>query len=195
MNAVKAIRDEARKKAIYAFSTAYIFERRAILLGRQLRILAVIALFVPLLVAGVVMGFGVKSPAVPAVLLFSGVAGTIQLLGFGVSLACKWEDRYAYALESKNANYSLAGHYDNLAKTPLPAEEAQPRIDLLDVEYKARESQDHKQQITDEEKRMGMCAALRQYQWECAGCQKKPISLESSTCPVCGKFKTRKVIL
>jgi len=41
-------------------------------------------------------------------------------------------------------------------------------IEMLKIETKARDAQDNKQEITDEEKRLGMCAALRQFKWACS---------------------------
>ena len=160
MDAIDPVREDARKKAVYAFSTAYIFEKRAIVLGRQLKILSLIALLVPLLVASIVLGFGKDSWALPVVLTAAAVMGIVQSAGFAFSLACKWEDKYAYALESMNANYSLADRYDKLTKNTLSSSRAKTEADLLEKEYEARATQDNKQPILDEEKRMGMCAAF-----------------------------------
>ena len=61
----------------------------------------------------------------------------------------------------------------------------------IDDEHKRRV--DQLSNITDEEKRMGMRATLRQFQRECANCKQTPVSMVPSECGVCGNFKRRKL--
>jgi len=110
------------------------------------------------------------------------------------ALSYRWEDGFAYALESLSANRTLFEKYAALARNPpLSPEEAEQLFNLIKVEDQARSSLDEQQGISGEEERMGMRAALRQLEKPCAGCGEVPISLSPSDCDVCGKFKMRRI--
>ena len=105
------------------------------------------------------------------------------------SLVQRWDDNFAYALESMSANRSFYEQFKELASETRGQEEANLRYQLLQRESQARSKEDEKQGFTDNEKRMGMCARLRQLQRECAACHQVPTSMTPTNCNVCGNFR------
>jgi mobilome CxxCx(11)CxxC protein len=105
------------------------------------------------------------------------------------ALVAKWDDGLAYYTESKSANYRLADEYAKLMKAQcLAPQEFDMQFKQLETEGRLRTELDQRQDITDQEKRMGMRAGLRQYQRACAGCKTVPVSLRATECEICGKF-------
>jgi mobilome CxxCx(11)CxxC protein len=118
--------------------------------------------------------------------------GVVQAVGFGLSLSCRWEDDFAYALESQTANRVLFDRYKQLgSRPPHEPEQAKVLLDLIRAEDECRTAMDEKKQLTGDELRYGMRAALRQQGKQCAGCGNIPISMQPTNCDVCGNFKLR----
>lgn len=187
------LRSKCWDKAIYSYGTGYIFEQRASLFKRRLRILTFLGIVVPLSIGSVVLNF--SNPAIlPKLLLAAGCLGTLQLVGSAWSLVAKWDDSYSYALESLVSNHRLAVSYQKLAESPsIKLTELQSRYDLLEQEDQIRAIEDYKQNISDNEKSMGLRAALKQFQRSCVVCNNTPQSMTPSDCEVCGKFKKKKI--
>jgi mobilome CxxCx(11)CxxC protein len=182
-------RQDCADSALKCFGTAYIFERRAAPIRRKLQWLAFLGIAAPAALGAVVGTFKLNETALAVAITFAGVIGIAQLIISIWSLVAKWDVSLAYDVESKSANYRMAGEYAKLAKTQtISAEEFDMQFRLLETEARLRTELDQRQDITDKEKRMGMRAALRQYQRVCAGCKQVPVSLDSTACPVCGKF-------
>jgi mobilome CxxCx(11)CxxC protein len=118
----------------------------------------------------------------------------VQLIASIWSLTNRWDDDFGYALESLSANRILYDKFRQLASDP-PATiaDAKTQFQLLNTENSARSSLDEKQGVTEDEKRMGMRAALRQLQKQCTACGQVPTSMTSTQCDVCGNFKPRRI--
>jgi mobilome CxxCx(11)CxxC protein len=182
-------RQECADSALKCFGTAYIFERRAAPIRRRLQWLAFLGIAAPAALGAVVGTFNLNRTALAIAITFAGAIGIAQLIISIWSLVAKWDDSLAYDVESKSANYRLAGEYAKLAKTQSTSpEEFDMQFRLLETEAKLRTELDQRQDVADKEKRMGMRAGLRQYRRICAGCKQVPLSLESTPCPVCGQF-------
>ena len=187
----KAIQGQCAIKALEAYGTGYIFEQRAARFRNRLRILAFLGIAVPASVGFIVLSINNLS-ALSVVVPIAVVLGFVELIFSIWSLAARWEDTYSYALESLASNYRLSNTYNTLVINPpadLPT--FRLRYELIEKEDEFRQEADLKQGITDEERRMGMRAALRQFQRSCAHCGKTPVSMTSTDCPVCGDFKRR----
>jgi mobilome CxxCx(11)CxxC protein len=183
------LREDCWTQALYAFGTAAIFEQRSRILGRKLRVLDFLGIGVPLAVGGVVTSFSLASQHLELAVLIAGIVSVPQLILTAWSLVSRWEDSYAYALESMADNYRFAQKYESLGRNPPNnLREFQFRRELLNAESSYRDSLDYKQGLSDKEKRRGMQVALRQYQRPCAGCGEVPKSLKPTDCSVCGQF-------
>lgn len=182
------IRQKCWDRALEAFGTGYIFEKRANRLRYQLRILTFLGIVVPLVAGAIVLAFG-KVALSPFLLIPAGILGIIQVVGSLWSLVARWDDVYSYAIESLNSNYRLSNNYQRLAENPPEAlSELQIQFNLLDREDEFRSAEDYKQAISEKEKRKGMRAALRKFRRPCAGCGQVPTSMKSTDCSICGQF-------
>jgi mobilome CxxCx(11)CxxC protein len=184
-------REHSWNEAFYAYGTAYIFEKRAYKLRWRLRILTFLGIAVPLALGGAVASFGLNCKYLGIIIFITGVLGIMQLIGSTWALVAKWEDEYAYSLESISSNYSLSDKYKELGESPPRSDEFRIKIDLLDAENRIRKESDLKHGITDKEKRMGHRAALRQFRRACVECKEIPTSMKGSNCNVCGNFNKK----
>jgi mobilome CxxCx(11)CxxC protein len=184
-----AVRKHCWEEAFHGFATAHMFEHRAHSLRWKLRTLAFLGIAVPASVGALVLAFGVNDSAVPVVLTIAGILSILQLVGSIWSLTSKWEDQYAYALQSITANHRLSDSFKELGERP-PAtfDELKTRAAFLDADNGHRSGLDYQQGLTDAEKRRGHRAALRQFRKKCATCSIVPDSLEPTDCGTCGKF-------
>lgn len=165
------------------------FEQRAASLKWKLQALTFLGIAVPASVGGLVLAFGVDDRAVPIVLWVAGVLGIFQLVGSIASLVAKWEDGYAYALQSIASNHQLSDNFKELGeRPPATLDELKTRAAFLDADNRHRSSLDYVQGLTDAEKRRGHRAALRQFRRQCATCGIIPESLKATTCGTCGDF-------
>ena len=112
-------REECWNEAFHAFGTAWIFEKRAFRLRRRLRILTFLGITVPLALGCTVASFGLKFRYLGLIIFLAAILGIIQLVGSAWALLAKWEDEYAYSLESTAANYRLSAKYTELGEIPL----------------------------------------------------------------------------
>lgn len=136
-----------------------------------------------------VLGFG-KFSLLPLAITVATVIGIIQVTVNLWSIIGQWVEEYSYAVSSTAANDSLSVRYRELGQNPPPKLDAlRQRYDQLQVEDTMRRDQDLQHDIKDFEKRMGMRAALRQFERPCSACKQVPTSMEPSDCGVCGSFK------
>jgi mobilome CxxCx(11)CxxC protein len=110
------LRQQCWERAIHAFGSAYIFERRARSLSRWTRALDFFAIGGPLLLGGVVGFYGTDAKVLRVLVPLAGAIGLVQLVAFGWSLVARWSDRLSYARESTTDNYRLSNQYKRLAQ-------------------------------------------------------------------------------
>jgi mobilome CxxCx(11)CxxC protein len=185
-----SIRQECWNQALRCFGTAYLFERRARRFRTMLRVLAFAGIAGPAIVGAVVLSFQTDASVLPIILVLAGVLSVAQLIASLWALSAKWDDAHAYASESTSANYRLFGRYRDLARIPpSDAADLERQFELLQAEYRNRSDQDNRQGVTDEEKRRGYRAALRELRRPCPECGNIPASMEPTDCGVCGNFR------
>ena len=182
--------DKCWDNAIHSYGTGYIFQQRAELLKKKIKILTFLGIVVPLSIGSIVMSFGADLKILPICLFVSGVLGTLQLIGFAWSIVAKWDDSYSYSLEATSDNYRLSRAYKKLAES---SSVDKLRFDFLEQEDQLRMDRDYKQGVSEDEKREGMRAALRQFERKCAQCKQVPFSMSPSNCDVCGNFKRNRI--
>lgn len=185
---VAKIRQECWDQALHTFATAHIFERRARSLRWRLRALTFLGIAVPATVGGVIIAFGTNDQSLLVILWLAGILGLVQLIGSIWALVAKWDDAYAYALESIAENHRFSNSFASLGKNPPAPDELRTRQDFLEADNGHRRDSDYKQGITEEEKRRGMRAGLLQFRRTCVACGEIPVSLRASDCGVCGQF-------
>ena len=186
---LESIRRESSIEALHCFATAHVFEVRANILRQRIRMLTFLGIVVPATVGLTFMSFGGNSMLTTALVVLGSLLLILQLIGSVWSLVQRWDDNFAYALESMSANRSFHEQFKELASDALGEAEANLRYQLLQRESQARSKEDEKQGFTENEKRMGMCAGLRHLQRECAACHQVPTSMTPTACSVCGNFR------
>jgi len=175
--------------ALYAFGTAYIFEKRASKYKRIFNILTFLGIVVPASFGGLVLSFGTDFRFKEIIILIISILGLLQLVLSIWSLVAKWDDSLAYAQESLSANYRLSANFKELAENPPDnLKDFEISYRFLKVENDSRNDRDNQQLVSGKEKRMGMRAGLRQFKRVCAVCHQVPVSLKPSDCEVCGNF-------
>jgi len=172
--------------AVHSYGTAYIFEQRAGALRRRLQWINYLGIAVPLAVGGLVGAFGASSSFVVPMQWVAGVLSVIQLLLSGWSLVAGWQASFEYSQESAGDNYRLAELLASLGRNP--PSDLSVQSEIAKAQYQARSGADTKQGISDEEKRMGLRAALRKFERACSSCGKIPVSISPTSCGVCGNF-------
>lgn len=171
-------------RAIDAFGTARVFERRVALYRRRLRYLSFAGLASPLLVAAAVGIFGLDSESAKVTVLLASVIAAIQMFVSGWALVEGWDGELSYAVESLQANERLSREFRLLVGTT----DASSQLRELVVEDDARQEQDIKRGIDGREKRYGMRMALRELKSKCAACHTVPLASKPTACNVCGDF-------
>ncbi|HEV2371603.1 MAG TPA: mobilome CxxCx(11)CxxC protein [Streptosporangiaceae bacterium] len=186
-----ALRSQCWNDALNAYATSYIFQRRARLLGRRIQWVTYVGFAVPMTVGLLVLSYNnLRSlPVIVAVAAAIGVGQTALSLW---AIIGGWVGGSSYAVTSAIANDLLAARYTELASNP-PGNltQFQQEYRLIKTEDQARTEQDYQQGIKEAEKRLGMRAALRRYQRQCAGCGKVPVTMTPTNCGVCGNFRYR----
>jgi mobilome CxxCx(11)CxxC protein len=189
----KEERRSCHESALRSFGTAYIFECRAVPLRVALKLLAFSSLVGPLSIGALVIAVGSTTTLITWAILVAAALSIVQIILSLWSLVAQWRDNLSYYLESKADNYNLADRFYSLGNnTVYPDDKWRTEFSVLDALGNNRARLDLRYDITDEEKRMGMRAALREFQRKCTGCQTVPNSLEASDCPICGNFKKRR---
>lgn len=176
-------------QSVRCFATAYIFERRSNILKRNLQTLTLLGIGMPIFTGSIVLSFGRDIKVLPAIIALFGVLGVIQSVLSVLSLVAKWEDKLAYSMKSNSLNRALCLRYRRLAENPPSDDILATHFNLLEDEYGKQDIEDENQGVTDEERRRGMRAALREFKRPCATCGETPISMNPSDCGTCGQFR------
>jgi len=186
--AFAAVRRNCWDAALQSFATSYIFERRARDLGIKLNWITYVGFIVPMIVSLLVLSYG-HFDSLPTIITVASALGVGQVVVSLWSVVGDWVTRYSYATDSAAANSGLARKYEELASSP-PDDISAMRYECekLAIRDEDRQSRDYQQGVRESEKRMGMRAALRKYQRECAGCGEVPITMKATSCGVCGNF-------
>jgi mobilome CxxCx(11)CxxC protein len=135
-----------------------------------------------------VLSFGNHTRLVSSLIIPASILGIIQLVGSVWALVAKWDDEYAYSLESAADNHNISNKYGELGNNPPAPVEFKIRYDLISAIDDVRKANDYKRGITDKEKRIGHRAALRQYSRACGACHEIPQSMKPTKCDACGNF-------
>lgn len=193
MMTLEAIRRESSNEALHCFGTAHVFEVRANILRRRIKMLTFLGMVVPGVIGLAFTSFGANSWFTTALVVIGAVLLILQFIGSTWSLVQGWDANFAYALESMSANRLLSEQFNELSFDNSNVDEANIRYQLLQRDSQARSKEDEKQGFTENEKRMGMRAGLRLLQRPCAACNQVPMSMTPTNCDVCGNFRVPRI--
>jgi mobilome CxxCx(11)CxxC protein len=181
---LQELQRHSRERAFYTLGTAKLFERRALSLEKWRSFITYLGILVPLLVGGAVLSFG--TAFLPYVAVTAGLLGLAQLSLSVWSLVKRWDEKHIYAVSSLRSNTALFNAWDAIAKRP--PDDIESRVRELDAEDQRQEQADLTQNITDQEKRFAMRAALYHFGLPCERCKRKPESMKPLECDTCGNF-------
>lgn len=188
--------DENRKhchdEILHCIGTASVYALRVRRIRRRIQFLSFLGIAVPASVGAAVASFGIASHATTVFIAVAGVLSIAQVLLSVWSLSTAWSDQLAVALEGQTANRDVAEAFQSALRDNDDAT-LKPESDRIDVRNRLRSREDEKQGFTENETRAGMRHALRELKRECEGCGKVPVSLESTDCDVCGRFKIARI--
>ncbi len=188
-----AERLNSNNSALYCYGTAYIFEQRVTPLRIAIKILLFSSLAGPLVIGALVIAVGTKGTIIKWALIVAAILSFIQIIVSLWSLVAQWQNKLPSYENSIIENHLLSNEFKDLANNNILSDsEWRTRSDVLEVKGEFQKRKDLTQSISEEEKRMGMRYALRFFGRQCVGCSEVPITIETSDCPVCGQFKTRK---
>lgn len=105
------------------------------------------------------------------------------------SLVATWADKLSYSQRSAAENLALSSAFRELgqqAENP-PSDLAMKFTELRSRDDSRREA-DAEQDVTEKEKRHAHHAGLLHFKKKCEGCGLIPISMDSSSCGICGRY-------
>jgi mobilome CxxCx(11)CxxC protein len=179
---------EAWDRALHAFGTAQIFQRRSQKYRRKIRALAFIGIGGPVLIGAMVI-HGFAPEYVLNLLIVVGIVSVAEALVSVWSLIANWADNLSYSQRSTTDNLALSSAFRELGQqSQNPPSDLQLRFADLRSRDEARREQDAEKGISEKELRCGHRAGLRQFQRTCQGCKQVPTSMDSTDCSICGRF-------
>jgi len=182
------VRTKCWDGALHAYGTSFMFQRRARILGQRLNVLTYIGFLVPVIIGGLVLAYG-HFKSLPTVIAIASAFALAQTVVSLWSVVGGWVAGYSYSATSAADNARLAKRYEDLAV--LPPDDLtlfRHEYEKILIRDESRQEQDYQQGVNEAEKRRGLRAAFRQYERECPGCGKQPISMEPTDCDICGNF-------
>lgn len=186
----KKLRQTAWDNSLHTFGKGFIFDKRAQKYAAYVNLLKVFGIITPVAVGATAMGYGFDSNILKYVITIAIPLSIIQLLFSVFAIVFKWDQELAYSFEASQDYNNLSNSFKKLANIPQDnIENLEKSIDLLEERYLARSQQDAKHSVKEWELRKGMRFSLREFQRECVGCKTIPLSMKSTDCDVCGKFK------
>ncbi len=188
-DATDLICQECWNRAVHAYGTGTLFLTRSRLYTRLLRALSFLGIVVPLLIGGVVLGFGIDARYLKQFIAAAAAAGVLQLVVSAWSLAYSWTENLQYSLESAAENFDLSIKFKELGQqAQFPPDDLAVLAAGLKARDDSRSMADAKKGVKDKELRRAHRAGLRQFGRECTSCKKVPLDLASTDCPICGSF-------
>ena len=185
---IENIRKECHENKFHSYGKSYVYGERVNSYERRLRMISFIGLAVPLMFGGYALTYGTDSIKEMAIYV-GGAILLIQLFFSAFSLVFKWDDELSYSLEATRDHNLLSQDFKTLGQFPPTSfDEIITRYNLLFEKLKSRNEQDVKHDLTDKERVKGMRWSLREYKRPCVSCGKIPYSMETTECPVCGKY-------
>ncbi|MDE1495940.1 hypothetical protein KKJ25_13590 [Xenorhabdus bovienii] len=188
----KQTRAEVAYIEFISYGTSRIFDRRMRSLNWKRKVVTFLGVFVPLMIGGAVLSFGLEASFLPLCIAIAGLASIVQL-GFSLwSLVSGWDRSYSDYMASVKENtaiYNLAG---SVRKKIGKLDEAKLEIliDDLTGRFERRESEDLALCVNDKEFRYANRESCFYFKKNCHVCKTVPLTLTPGKCACdgCGKF-------
>jgi mobilome CxxCx(11)CxxC protein len=165
---------DASVKAVEAYGTARIFEKRAGLYRAFNKLRDALGIGVPAMVGAIFMAFTFAEKYTAYILMVAGVFAVTQLSLSILSIVYGWDERYSYSRESVADNNKIRNKLEVILSGTGTLANRQARMVELRHEIQARETQDEGQGLDSKEKCFGRRHGHAQYQKTCIICNKIP---------------------
>lgn len=175
-----------------SYGTARIFDKRMRALDWKRKVVTFLGVFVPLMIGGSVLSFGLKAPLLPLCITIAGVAGLVQL-GFSLwSLVSGWDRSYNDCMSSVKENTAIFNLAAKVHKKIGSLEESKLEILIDDLmeRFERREQEDLTLCVNDKELRYANRMSCFYFKKNCHVCKTVPQTLKPGKCICdgCGKF-------
>lgn len=186
-------RADLMQKAVDAWGTGIIFERRAKIYQAWLKACSLVGFAMPIVVGVLVIALGADWAGLKQLLYWVGIVAAVQALFNGFMIFNGFEEKLRTAQDSASLNKALAPRCEALAKdVKLADQDFEIAYASIRSECAAQEAHDEKKGITAKERRRGGRHGLRRFGLPCSTCRTKPASdsakKDGSTCQSCGDF-------
>lgn len=188
--------DIIRKQVAYisfiSYGTSRIFDKRMRELNWKRKVVTFLGVFVPLMIGGVVLSFGLKAAFLPLCIFIAGIASIVQL-GFSLwSLVSGWDRSYSDYIASVKENTAIYNLADSIHRKigKFDENKLETLIDDLTERFKRREQDDLTLCVNDKELRYANRVSCFYFKKKCYVCDTIPNTLKPKNCECdgCGKF-------
>ncbi|WP_407121588.1 mobilome CxxCx(11)CxxC protein [Bradyrhizobium sp. STM 3561] len=186
------IRQEAWTQFINARGTSTVFQRRAAKLKRWMQARDFSAVAIPVITAFVATtDFVDKLGSFKAIALgVLAFAVLMQVLLSAWSLIARWDEERSYSLRALRDANDMEVNWREIAKN-LVAGDIEEAFEFARSQQKVIDSHDIGKEISEDERRIGLRAGLKEVPRPCVECKKIPATIDVpkhvvKPCPVCG---------
>ncbi|HGL6357331.1 TPA: mobilome CxxCx(11)CxxC protein [Citrobacter amalonaticus] len=175
-----------------SYGTSRIFDRRMRSLDWKRKVVTFLGAFVPLMIGGAVLSFGLDAPFLPICIAVAGGASIVQLAFSLWSLVSGWDRSYSDCMASVKENTAIYNLARSIGKKigKLNEGKLDILIDDLTEKYERREQEDLALCVNDKELRYANRVSCFYFKKKCYVCNTIPLTLKprKCTCDGCGKF-------
>lgn len=178
---------ECWNRALDAFGYAYIYKRRISKIEPWQRWSKIVGILAPVSVGGIYAAYSTDVKLLAETLSVAAFVGLAQLI-ISTYLTIAGSDEKLNSYATLCTEYTiLNSEFELLAR--FPYDNACEYQRKYEVALERERSLNRNDDLSDKELRRAMRAGLRNYRRACAGCGDVPVSMSSTNCDVCGKFK------
>jgi mobilome CxxCx(11)CxxC protein len=165
---------EATVKAVEAYGTARLFEKRAQWYRKLNKVRDLLGIGVPAMVGAIFMAFSLAPDYIKFILTLAGLFALLQLALSILSIVYGWDEGYSYARESLADNNKIRHGLELIRNGNGSLELRQSQMVEIRHDIEAREKEDEAQGLSEREKCYGRRQGHAQYQQTCVICHKIP---------------------
>lgn len=183
-------RTELAHTEFLAYGTTRLFDKRMRSLDWKRKVVTFLGVFVPLMIGGVVLSFGLESYILQALIAMAGVATILQLAFSLWSLVAAWDRSYSDCMASVKENTAIYNQAVSIKKKigQIDGFHLKSLVEDLNDRYQRREQEDLALGVSDKEMRYATRMACFYFKKNCHVCNKTPIALKPGKCDGCGNF-------
>jgi mobilome CxxCx(11)CxxC protein len=188
---------ELHERALDAYATAAIFERRARKYRRLVRWLTFVGLLIPVAIGGIALASYKDPRYLDEAVLIGATVGVIMGVFSLWSVVANWPENLDYSSASNADNHRLSDQLKALARqAATPPADFEIRYKELTTLDEVQNVADIRRDISDGEKIYGHRAALLQFKRQCDVCGETPLTMKMpffpwKRCPRCGGVKKK----